>query len=81
VKACHRFTAALMTGRASLVQGLQPYTDTEIADLSVPCIGSACALWVADPQIPNHGWCADNTGRCRPWPDAAALGDGREVTE
>jgi hypothetical protein len=36
---------------------------------SMPCLGSACALWV--PYAGGVGRCADNL-RGSPWPDAAA---------
>lgn len=76
MKVCHRFTAALMTGRAVTTLGIEPFTNADVAGLSVPCIGSRCALWVRDPSAPKEGWCADNTGRCYPWPDAALAEPG-----
>ena len=71
---CHKFTAALMAGRAVVSVGVQPYSDVEIAAMSVPCIGSACAMWVPevgaadDPRPATVGWTsadryAESTGR------------------
>ncbi len=57
---CHRFTAAMITGRAVVSAGVQAYNRNELADMSLPCIGRRCALWVPDLQVPGHGQCADN---------------------
>lgn len=55
---CHRFTAAMITGRAVVSAGVQAYNRHELSEMSLPCIGCRCALWV--PEVPGHGRCADS---------------------
>lgn len=51
---CHRLTCAGLAGLASRA--------TAIELPRIPCIGSACALWVDldSQQTPKRGRCADN---------------------
>ncbi len=53
---CHRFTAAIITGRAVETAGVQGWDSSALAAMkqAVPCIGSQCAMWV--PEIAADGY-------------------------
>lgn len=74
---CHRFTAALMAGRAVVTPGVQSYDVSEIAALAIPCIGSECALWMRGEgprgDYIDMGSCSDNRVHDRLWPDPAKV--------
>jgi hypothetical protein len=57
---CHRFTTALIGGRAVEVPGVQPYTAAQLAAMTLPCVGSRCALWLPRAADAEQGRCADN---------------------